>query len=701
MIGVNIVSDKDKGEEYHKKWATHILNNEIDGVYDLSYSSMQMSYEYYDGTQGNDAFNFLQEAENGDALPASWITYNSIRTKVDALVEELRQYGYEIKVKAINKDAVSKRLNKKDEIRAKMMMRKDMLKLQDLSGLPLVPPENLPKTEEELDDYITYEYKSDSEKVMTAALTYLAKKYEWERKRLVLFKDLVITGRCFTRAYVDGGMVRYDRIDPRNMIFDRTSTDDLLRDSTYFGYIEYMPLAEAIQKWQLTNEEAQDIVGRDYNNRLNRFVNQHSSVEYYSGDDNGKVLVFHCQFMDYEVVKRKVSVDKFGNTHYKKVDKKAKGDDIKSVKVKTWRQCTLLGGEVVKDWGIKKNMIRSIDDLFDTRSDYSCLVHNYVNGKSISKVDQIKGLQDAKDIAMYNLQLAMNRAGSKGFFYDVSMLPNGWEVEDALYYLKSVGISFYNSLQDGVQRNMQNMQPFDQTISTSINQYLSIIQMYDSQIALITGMSDERMGNVMASQAVGVTQTAVLSSKTVTGSLFSSFKFFSDDLFSSLAGLCKIVMQHSKENFAMIIGDSGVNFLDQDVDLHLNDYGVFIDTAPPLMSDSSKLEQLAHAGLQTGGISFVDYIEFMNEKDNEYRVRKLKRAIQNRIKEDQQMAMQQKQAEQEGAMEAEQEALNRKAQMAEIQTRAEAQRSRNEISMKHQNDMENNILNARLGALSK
>ena len=82
------ISSKEKDEEWHKKFATSILNQAVDSNYDLSYRMMQESYNYYDGTQESGEFSFLQETEGGDSLPAQWINYQSIRPKVAALIGE-------------------------------------------------------------------------------------------------------------------------------------------------------------------------------------------------------------------------------------------------------------------------------------------------------------------------------------------------------------------------------------------------------------------------------------------------------------------------------------------------------------------------------------------------------------------------------------------------------------------------------------
>lgn len=692
------IQESEKKEDYHKKWATAILNEAVDGRYEMGYRLMQESYNFYDGTQSGDEYSFLQESENGDNLPAVWINYNSVRSKVDVLLGELSQKGFELRVRAINKDAKSRRMDEKYRIKAKMMMQPDLEMLQQHTGMPVAPVENLPNTEEELDDYIEFEYKEDCERVMYAALNYLVLKYEWLQKRIVAFRDLVITGRCFAKTHIVEGMVTYEVVDPRYMVFDSTSRDDYLRDSSYFGHLEYMPISEAIQRFKLSKKEIEDIGVADGTNN-NAFLNifnadsnslgRDTSLKYISGTNtNVKVLVFFAQFQDVKRIKRKVSKDKYGTEHFKKVKQNAKGKDIKNYPVKVWRKVTLIAGKVVRDWGLKENMIRSVDDIYDTKSDYVSLAHNFVNGNTISKVDLIKGLQNFKNVSMLNLQLAMNRAGPKGFFYDISQLPDGWSTDDVLYHLKTDGIQFYNSMQNGYSRPNPGLNQFDMTISQSINQYLLVCQNIDKEIDRITGINESRVGQVAsASQAVGVTQSAIMSSQLVTEPLFKAFEFFTELLMSNLAGLVKIVFQNNPEAFAPIIGDSGINHLKITEDVHLQDYATFVDVTPPLIGDEQQFQQWLNAALSTQSISIQDALEFVNIKDLQYKIRKLKRIIEKREKEkrDHEQQMMQMQSEQQSA--AQQQALAMQSQLAMQEEQAKGVRRKEEIDQTSDNRM--------------
>lgn len=700
--------DSKKDEQWHKDFIKGVINDAIDGRYEFSYRTMQESFDFYDGTQTTEEVNFLQESDNGDTLPAIWINYNKIRVKVDTLIGELNSKGFAIRARAINKDAVAEKLKVRNDKLGKMNIKEDLVSLEMTSGLPTAPVENLPDTEDELDDYMKMEYKGKSELVMEAALRFLVKKYRWEVVRLEVWRDILITGRCFVKTEIVEGLPTYRRIDPRYMVFDVNAKDDFLTDGTYFGEIRYLPLSDARQIYNLTKKEVEEIKqagSQEVDNFLNSF-NQHSTqtksetnLDFVSGaGSNLKVLVFHAEWLDNKRMKRKKSVDRFGNTHYKKVKENYKGKDVVQKDIKIWRKGTLIGGTVMRDWGVRENMVRSVDDIYDTRSSYSALCHNFVNNRTVSKVDLMKGLQKFKNIALYNMQLAMNRAGSKGFMYDISQIPDGWDIEEVLYYLKTSGIGVYNSKKDGIHSPGQAFSEFDMTLSQSIGQYITFSRMIDEEMNEISGINAERMGRTPASQAVGVTQSAIMSSQMSTEPMFAAFNSFSENVMNDVAGLVKISYGEDKDIFAPIIGDAGVDFINNDVDLHLQDYGVFIDVTPPMLNEVQKFDQMLTAAIQTQSITMSDALDFIRESTNDidYAIRKLKRMIAKREKEQREAQMAQQQAVEQTKSQAQQQLMQQQYQMRAAEEQMKGQRLAQSSEQGHQNRMKETVLKERL-----
>jgi hypothetical protein len=662
------VKESEKNDTYHKKFVEAIINNSINSSYSLDYAAIEQCQNFYNGTQSGDEFNFLQEAEDGEALPAKWINFNKIRTKINLLVGELIKKGYRIDTETINVEAKERKLEKRITSKAETKLRPYMENLEGLSGLPLTNGNLDVNSEEEVDDYYDSDYKEMPEQVMRFALEKVTNSCRWDSTRVALFRDILITGRCATKCEIRNGLPRVERIDPKFVVWDRLSSDDFLTDSSYFGIVRYMPIGEAADKYDLTKEELDKIKSGTENpnlsmthRRLRENING-TNVSFLKGEnDSLRVLVFEGYWVDSVPYTNVISVDKYGNEHVKTIHKETgKEENVISKNYKVWRRGTLVAGEILKDWGIVKNMPRSVDDPAETGCPIKLVIPNYVNNEVVSIVSQLTGLQDLKNITLYNIQMAMSRAGAKGFIYDVSQTPDDWDVHTVIRYLKTAGIAFINSKQDGLPSQFNQFQTFDLTISQSVEQYINISSMVDREMDAISGINEARQGVVPnATQAVGVTQSALLQSNLQTESLFHMYRIYCSELYTYLAGLVKLSWPN-QEKYRTIVGDVGFDFLkDPDFDLELDDFGVRLVELPSSVNDKTNVQAIVNVALSSGGIDLIDALMVLKQTDVDKSIRLLKRSMDKKKKEAQEMQAQQIQAQQQAQQQSEQSEMQK------------------------------------------
>ncbi len=193
-----------------------------------------------------------------------------------------------------------------------------------------------------------------------------------------------------------------------------------------------------------------------------------------------------------------------------------------------WRQCTIIGGQILREYGETPNQPRDLSDLGQTECPYKVWVPNYYNSRPVSKVEQLVGLQLYKDIAMYNLQVQLSTSGGQGMIYDTAYLPEGYTMENIASFAKTTKIIPVNSREMQIQAGATNLfQPYDLSVTNAVNQYLLVMNMIDQQMDSISGVSPERQGIVQgASQAVGVTSAALTQSNLITEPYFAGFERF-------------------------------------------------------------------------------------------------------------------------------------------------------------------------------
>jgi hypothetical protein len=698
--------EKNKYHAYHEKFARFVLNNSVNNDWRNDYDLMQELYRFVD--EGSDGMltNHLQKAPDLTDLPGFWISLNGLPTKIDLLIGELETRGYDIRVRAMNKEAVSRRIEEKERLRVKRKLQPLFQTADQTTGLPIGEPEYIPQTESELNEYVDLSFKDKAELIFEGGLKWLAKRNSWDEERKAMFRDVMIVNRAISRDEIHRGLPRAVRVHPLNFIFDTSSKKDDLSDASYFGELEYVPLPMVAEKYGLSNSEIEKVYG-SYNEFLGATPEStvgSTSVDYSYGFNtiskenlkwfrtiNGslKVLVAKAVWRDYKILNHKNETNKkYGSEHLQEIKgepSKKDSDKVITNKLEVWRQCTIIGGTIVKEWGECPNQARSTTDLASTEPPYKVWIPNYSTGRGVSLSERIARVQLLKDIAMYNMELAMMRAGAKGISYDLAMVPPNWTPEQVMKYMKVHGVSFYNSKEYQFLPNNASppFREFDMTIQNSINEYIKIMGYLDAEMDKISGVSPERQGTVQgASQGLGVTQAALFQSNLITQPYYVSFERFCSRIQNAQAKLMKMSWA-GKELYSPIIGDIGVDFIKTHFDLELEDVGVVVESLPPIFQDRVKLEQMISLAVQSDPTFINDALAILVEPDTRVAIRKFQRkTAMRKIFEAQQAQAQQ---EQQAALEQRLAALEGQRQQAEIQGDLMLQESKNTGAMERSN----------------
>ncbi len=676
--------ESEKKEEYHKQYTQAIINRSINEGYSSRVAIANECVNFYLGLQSNEAFSFLQRAEDGDTLPAQFMNYNRINNKINIMVGELVEKKYDINVFGLNKDLVSRKLQSKQKALIDFRFQADANDLAQVSGLPPQAPTFQgafqPESEQDIDDYYEKDYKDIAEIVIKAILKALIPINKWDYQRVAMFRDLLIQGMAFCRIDDIDGIPVAKRVDPRNMVFDANSTDDFLSDSTYFGEIDYMNFGDVIDQYGLTKKELDEAyqqsgqmnfnAGPQFMSVSNDFnvIGNNTNLRFFKNEGGElRILVWKAVWVDYKPYSNKISTDKFGQEHIKRVDADSKEKDVKKTLIKTWRKATLIGGRFVKDWGEIKNQARDWSNLSNAHAPYKALIPNFFNGAVVSKVSLLKSLQNLKDIALYRLQLDMARSGPKAFFYDMNQIPPGMTFPQVMKYLKTTGIIPIDSNASGNPTGFNQFKDIDMSMTANITAYLEISAMLDREMDAVSGINEARQGMVKnASQAVGVTQSSLFQSTLSTAVYYSLFRQLCSDVLNHQAKLAKLAWA-GNQRFSPLIGDLGIEFLANDVDLDLHDYGVIIEEVPELIQDKQSFQQIVLAALQSGQLTFPQAMNLMLEKDLQLGVRRLEREHKK--------FMEEQAKQQEAMMQQQQQELAAQQQQAEGEKRAEQMNS--------------------------
>jgi len=634
------IPEREKDEAYHRSHAEYIIRNTLTDGWADKYSLYEELYKFYNKGSDGELTRYLRETSTGTTLPAYWISAQTIKTKIDLLAGELEERGEEIIATAINKEAVDRRLEEKERLRVERKLRNDpaIQQAQQVAEIPLFKHEYVPQSDEELDEYFDLSFKDKSELILTGALQWICDTQRWEDERVKGFMDINIASSVIHRVDISRGKPRAVRVDPMCFLVDPDATDDSYSDATFFGEAYYMPLAAAAEEYGLSLEELKEVEGR-YNDHIASGNSSFGGIVsqrwrwFQNNNNNTRVLVVKTCWLDNIDLEYKEESDENAEyIQFSPVRRKRDKDKIKVEKLAAWRECVIIGGQIVKKWGVVPNQPRSLNTLETTEPPYHVWQPNRFLGKSVSKTEQIAGLQLYKDILLYNLQLEITSSPGRILQYDLAMKPEGMTNEEVQSYIKSNRVVYVNSKEYQLTTGAQDMvKAIDLTLTTSINQIIGVIQYIDSEIDRVSGVSPERQGQIQgASQGLGVTHAAISGSNLITASLFRGYYRHCSRVLNHVAKMIKIVWPKNKELFAPIIGTVGVDFLREHVDLDLDDHAIVVQALPPLLTNRDKFDQFVMTAVQADPTLLPDALDLLMDRDLKSAVRRLQKKFQLR-----------------------------------------------------------------------
>ena len=698
------VPDKDKNKDYHKRWALAVVSNTFTDNWTTNYTKLQMLSSLYQVGTGSELTNYLQVNPDGSAAPAIWTSLNNIKSRLRVLVGELEERGYQIKARALNSEAFDRRLEERMRLWTERILGPTRDFAENKSGVSLGKREVVPQTDNELDEYMEYKWKDKHVTVLEGALKWIAQRTNWDEKRKRLFLNTLWANRAVVRHDIVRGIPTAFEIDPLRFIFDPNSTDDLLTDSTYFGEVEYMPLAAAAERYGLSEDELKESYNT-YETYLGLGMNRGSHTSGYEWgsmpgqvlrwfklqDGTPRCLVIRACWKDYKTLSHKYEENEKGKFLQDVTSKDVKKRDEEKIihnKIQIWRQATLIGGNIVREWGECPNQATDVDNLETSDPPYTVWVPEYLQGRDVSMVEQLATPQLLKDIALYKVQLEQAKAVGRVLVLDEAMFPEGMTKEQVLSRIKADGIVFVNSKEYQLSSGTVNLfKDFDLGLSQSIIQQLSFIDYLDKQIDSISGVNAERQGSVQgASQAVVVTQAALFQSNLITAPYFKGFERFCSRVLNHQAKLVQIAWA-GKEVFEPIIGTTGVDFLRDNIDISIDQFDVIVQSLPPSPLQRQKLEQILMIAVQSGEMTAADALDILIEPDDTVAITKFKRKYSKR--QAYMNLQEQAQAEREAQLQEQQMQMQGMIQQGNWQNQLQLQ------GMKNQNNMAKTLATSR------
>ena len=691
-----VVSDLEKiSYEYGLKVAKAIESEWFSDSNNRRYLSNQESFHrlrlYARGEQSVQKYKD-ELSINGDLsyLNLDWKPVPIIPKFVDIVVNGIAERTYDVKAYSQDPYGVSERTEYMEAIIADMNTKDVDDFIEGAFGINTrnFDPTTLPQSEEELELHMQLEYKQPIEVAEEQAINVLMEgnRYELIKKRY--YQDLVTIGIGAVKTDFntsEGVTIKY--VDPANLIYSYTDSP-YFDDIYYVGEVKSLPINEVVKEFpHLTQSDLEEIKNNAYQSQG---TNNH---RYTRSKDQNVVSVLYFNYKTYmnEVYK----VKETGTGAEKAIEKddtfnppeNLEGNFSKmqrAVEV-LYEGAIILGTDKMLKWEMSKNMMRPKSDYTKVKMNYSIVAPRMYDGRIESLVSRTTSFADMIQLTHLKIQQVMSRMVPDGVYLDADGLAeidlgNGtnYNPQEALNMFFQTGSVIGRSFTGDGDMNPGKVPIQEITSGSGGNKLQALIGNYNYYLQMIrdvTGLNEARDGSMPDKNAlVGVQKLAAANSNTATRHILQAGLFLTAEVAEALSLRISDIIEFSptKDAFVQAIGAHNVGTLEQMQDLHLYDFGIFIELTPD-EEEKAMLENNIQQALAQQNINLEDAIDVRDIKNIKLANQMLKLRRKKKLEQDQQKMQQQAQVQAQANAQGVQAAAQAEVQKQQALTQMQAQ----------------------------
>jgi hypothetical protein len=650
---------------------------------------------------------------NGDLsyLNLDWKPIPIISKFVDIVVNGISERTYDVKVYSQDPNGVAKRTKYMDSILKDMRLKEFNAAVQRELNLNVRDSqiEELPQSNEELELHMQLTYKQSIEIAEEQAINTLMEGNRYELIKKQFYYDLTVLGigAVKTSFNTSEGVV-IDYVDPANLVYSYTESP-YFEDIYYVGEVKTIPVNELAKQFpHLSGEDLEDIMKNKSTNRSN-----YNSIHTYDKEDNNTIQVLYFNWKTYMNEVYKIKETSTGS------EKALTKDDsfnppqekeggytrmLRSIEC-LYDGAMILGTNKLLKWEMAKNMMRPKSDFTKVKMNYAIVAPRMYNGKIDSLVKRITGFADMIQLTHLKLQQVMSRMVPDGVYLDADGLAeidlgNGtnYNPQEALNMYFQTGSVIGRSFTSEGDMNPGKIPIQEITSGSGGNKMQALIGNYNYYLQMIrdvTGLNEARDGSMPDKNAlVGVQKLAAANSNTATRHILQGGLFLTTEVAECLSLRISDIIEYSptRDAFIQAIGVHNAAVLEELKELHLYDFGIFIELQPD-EEERMMLENNIQMAIQQQIIELADAIDLRDIKNVKLANQLLKIRRKKKLEKDQalaernmQMQSQMNQQAAEAAMQAEvqknQALTQNQTQLEQIKAQLESQRMMQEVQMK-------------------
>jgi len=639
---------------------------------------------------------------NGDLsyLNLDWKPVPIIPKFVDIVVNGIADRAYDIKAYSQDPYGVSKRTAYMESMLSDMRNQDWNSFINNTFGVEMQqnPSETIPSTEEELELHMQLSYKQEVELAEEQALNTLfdGNNYDLIKKRFYYDLATIGIGAVKTGFNTSEGVV-IDYVDPANLVYSYTDSP-YFDDIYYVGEVKNIPINELAKQFPFLEQ-----------NDIEEILNNKQATSYHAvnnqEEDNNKVQVLYFNYKTYmnEVYK----VKEMGTGAEKLIPK---DDSFNPPKDKEggyskllrsieclYEGAMILGSNKLLKWEMSKNMMRPKSDYTKVKMNYSIVAPRMYKGKIESLVSRVTGFADMIQLTHLKLQQVLAKMVPDGIYLDVDGLAevdlgNGtnYNPQEALNMFFQTGSVIGRSFTADGEGNPGKIPIQEIQSGAGSNKIQTLIGNYNYYMQMIrdcTGLNEARDGSMPDPKSlVGIQKMAAANSNTATRHILQAGLFLTAEVAECLSLRISDIIEYSPtaDAFVHAIGAHNVSLLAEMGDLHLYDFGIFIELQPD-DEEKALLENNIQIALSQQNIELEDAIDLREIRNIKLANQLLKIRRKKKLEKDQEMQQENIRVQAEANTKSQQAAAEMEMQksqmMAQTTMQLEEGKTKNEMAI--------------------
>lgn len=664
--------------------AGHSQGSSRDGNNRSRKEEMQTYYDLYNSIYSEKDLKYVTNPfKQQDGFPAMAQDYNIIKPKIDLLLGEETKRPFNFRVVHTSDIATSEIQDKAkqmiiDYIQATIMSKlgpEEQARYQEaLQSGEIMTPEQIQK-------YISKDYKDIAEITAYHSLNYLKNKLNITHEFFKGWKDALIGGEEIYYVGIVNGEPCLQRINPIYFDYDSDTSDlEFIHEAQWCCYEMIMSLTEVYDRLydKMSEKQLNELLDMmddrskggvtpevrktslDYPHIKTHSINGFSSNPFEEADN---IHVWHCCWKSLKKIGFVNIINpETGMPEEYQVDEtyKETGNEL-DVEWK-WIIEVWEGYRIGQDIYVGIQPVEyqhiSADNPNAQRLPYTGVIYNNTNSRPRSLVSMMKPLQYMYIVLWYRLELAMARDKGKVVTMDITQIPKSMNIDVAkwMHYLSALGVNFVNPYEEGWDipgreggkpSQFNQISALDLTMANTIDQYINLMDKIESMLSEISGVSKQREGSISSNELVGNVERSVVQSAHITEPWFWVHNQVKKECLTMLLDTVKHAWKDNRTSIQYVLDDATRAFLTLSDDFFYEDMDIFVEDTTKNQQQIEALKNLMQPAMQNGA-SLLDIAEIIT-MDNVTMIRsKLEEIEQKRM--EQQQAMEQAQAEREQQM---------------------------------------------------